>query len=106
MKTDEFRTWLQALPMNPKPMKDCISRCRKVESALSVDLDKEYRKDRGKAVIAALTYTPEDERNHKAAPESFKFKPDANVRFRFTDLRSATNKYFSFCETRSGKKNG
>ncbi len=106
MKTDEFRTWLQSLPMNPKPMKDCISRCRKVEAALSVDLDKEYRKDHGKAVISSLTYTPEDERNHKAAPESFKFKPDANVRFRFTDLRSATKKYFSFCEAKAAKKNG
>jgi hypothetical protein len=106
MKTDEFRAWLQSLPMNPKPMKDCISRCRKVEAALSVDLDKEYRKDRGKAVISALTYTPEDERNHKVAPESFKFKPDANIRFRFTDLRSATKKYFSFCEVKAVKKNG
>lgn len=97
MRDDEFRTWLQSLPMNSKPLKDCVSRCRKVEKALAVDLDKAYKKDGGKSVIKALTYTPSDERNNKPAPEGFNFKPDANIRFRFTDLRSATNKYFTFC---------
>ena len=104
MRTNEFRSWLQSLSMNPNPIKDCISRCRKVEAALSVDLDKEYSKDFGFGVLAALTYTATDERNHKAAPASFNFKPNANIRFRFTDLRSATKKYFSFCESKTDKK--
>lgn len=104
MKTEEFKSWLQSIPMNPLPVKDCISRCRKVEAALSVDLDEEYEKDRGENVIVSLTYTIEDERNHKTVPENFKFKEGSNIRFRFTDLRSATKKYFSFCEKNIIKK--
>ena len=100
MRADEFREWLQSLSMNPKPIKDCISRCRKVESGLSVDLDKEYERDCGEAVIMSLTYTPEDERNHKPAPEGFAFKPGVNVRYRFADLRAAARKYFSFCNAK------
>lgn len=98
MKTNEFRTWLQSLPMNPHPIKDCISRCHMVEKALSVDLDKEYQKDHGKTVTIVLTYTPKDEKENKPAPDGFKFKPEAKLRLRFTDLRSATKKYFLFCE--------
>lgn len=103
MKDNEFRAWLYSIPMNPNPIKDCISRCRKVEKALAVDLDKAYKKDGGKAVIKALTYTPSDEKNNMPIPEGFKFKPDANIRFRFTDLRSATNKYFAFCRAMDDK---
>lgn len=103
MKDDEFRAWLQSISMNPKPLKDCISRCRKVEKALATDLDKAYKKDGGKAVIKALTYTPSDEKSNKPIPEGFNFKPDANIRFRFADLRSATNKYFAFCRTMDDK---
>lgn len=106
MRTDEFRIWLQEFPLNPKPLKDCISRCKKVEKALQIDLDKEYKKDRGVSVLSALKYTPEDEKNHREAPECFNFKPDANVRFRFTDLRSATKKYFAFCEAKTTNKHG
>ena len=76
MRDEEFRIWLQKLPMNKNPMKDCISRCRKVEKALSIDLDKEYEKVTG----------------------NFNFKPDAKIRFRFCDLRVAVKKYFSFCQ--------
>ena len=103
MKADEFKAWLQARTMKPLPVKDCISRCRKVEKALSVDLDEEYEKDCGETVILALTYTVNAERNNKAAPGDFSFKPGANIRYRFTDLRSATKKYFSFCKEKSGK---
>lgn len=98
MRTKEFRSWLQSIPMNTNPIKDCISRCRKVESALAVDLDDEYIKDHGDSVILALKYTAKDEKNHKPVPEGFNFKPNANIRFRFTDLRSAANKYFLFCK--------
>ena len=98
MRDEEFRIWLQKLPMNKNPMKDCISRCRKVEKALSIDLDKEYEKDHGESVITMLTYTMEDERNGKEITGNFNFEPDAKIRFRFCDLRVAVKKYFSFCQ--------
>lgn len=100
MKTSEFKEWL-LLSLNPKPAKDCISRCRKVEAALSVDLDREYEKDRGRSVISRLMYTLGDERMQIAAPDGFGFKPGANPRLRLTDLRSASKKYFKFCEARA-----
>lgn len=97
MRTDEFRSWLQKSGLGPKPLKDCISRCRKVEKALQIDLDEQFESDRGQSVISSLRYSADDERNGIQAPECFGFKEGANIRFRFTDLRSATKKYFSFC---------
>lgn len=55
MRKEDFRQWLDG-KIKKKPISDCISRCTTVEYALKVDLDEEYRKDNGQAVIAKLSY--------------------------------------------------
>ena len=55
MRKEDFRQWLDG-KIKKKPISDCISRCTTVEYALKVDLDEEYRKDNGQAVIARHTH--------------------------------------------------
>lgn len=59
MRKEDFRQWLDG-KIKKKPISDCISRCTTVEYALKVDLDEEYRKDNGQAVIAKLSYNARD----------------------------------------------
>lgn len=96
MRKDEFRTWL-ASRVKKKPASDCISRCAAVEYALNIDLDTEYKKDAGKAVLKKLSYCRRDATAGVKAPTEFSFKEGANVVQRITDLRASVNKYFSFC---------
>ena len=97
MRTSEYRAWLQ-MRISEKGAKDKISRCKKVEMALSTALDAEYKKDKGGSVLAVLQYSTEDEHNNVPAPPEFKFKEGSHIRFRMTDLRSATKDYFKFCQ--------
>ena len=94
MRKDEFRVWLSAR-IKDKPVSDCMSRCKIVESSLQIDLDNEYSNDKGKTLLGKMQYT---------APAGFHFKENANIRFRMTDLRSAVNRYFKFCEESSPLK--
>ncbi len=104
MRKEEFSAWMEG-KIKSKPISDCLSRCRKVEVTLNVDLDEEYKKDKGNELISRLQYSPADERAKKPANPAFGFKEGASIRFRFTDLRSAVNRYFKFCDEMSAKKN-
>lgn len=103
MRKDEFRVWLSAR-IKDKPVSDCMSRCKIVESSLQIDLDNEYSNDKGKTLLGKMQYTAADEKEKKEAPAGFHFKENANIRFRMTDLRSAVNRYFKFCEESSPLK--
>lgn len=96
MRKEEFRTWL-SLTIKKKPASDCLSRCNTVEYALKVNLDDEYKRDGGKAVLEKLSYSRRDASAGIPAPAEFHFKQGANVVQRITDLRSAVNRYFTFC---------
>lgn len=97
MRKDAFKAWL-SVRIKEKPVSDCMSRCKIVETALQIDLDSEYINDKGKNLLEKMQYTIADERAKKEAPAGFHFKENANIRFRMTDLRSAVNRYFKFCE--------
>lgn len=102
MRKDEFKVWLLT-KIHAKPTSDCISRCRTVETALNVDLDVEYLRDRCETVLNKMQYGIKDEKENKEAPTGFHFKEDANIRYRLTDLRSAVRKYVKFCNENMGK---
>ena len=73
MRKEDFRQWLDG-KIKKKPISDCISRCTTVEYALKVDLDEEYRKDNGQAVIAKLSYNARDAKANLPVPQEFNFK--------------------------------
>ena len=97
MRVEEFEKWLKKQTLTKNAIKDCLSRCKRVEKALSIDLDDEYKKDEGESVLTLLTYTPKDARNGKPVPGNFSFKPGTDICFRFRDLKTSTKKYFAFC---------
>ena len=97
MQKENFRNWL-AQKRTPRAVSDCISRCLRVEKALSVDLDDEYAKDGGRRVIESLSYGKREADIGVVFPNRFGFSEGCNQVQRYTDIRSATKKYFSFCE--------
>ena len=98
MRREDYTKWL-AGRLNPKSVKDRISRCKSVEVALGIDLDEEYKKDFGKSVIEHLRYSRADAVANKPFPQEFSFKEGANKIQRLIDLRSAVKNYFIFCDT-------
>ena len=48
MRREDFKEWLSTR-IEKKPISDCMSRCKNVEQALQIDLDKEFSYDKGKA---------------------------------------------------------
>lgn len=98
MRTEDFRKWLQTKAYNKKPISDCISRCRQVERLGQLDLDEEFKKDKGENICSILKYGCADERNQREAPGGFAFNPGITLRFRSNDLRAALKKYIAFCE--------
>lgn len=54
MKKQEYRAWLEGR-MKPASIKDRLSRCARVEEALGVDLDEEYKKMAAKESCLCFT---------------------------------------------------
>lgn len=97
MCKEDFKEW-RSTRIQKKPASDCMSRCKAVETAFQIDLDAEYAYDKGKRILSKMQYTISDEREKKEAPAEFHFRDNANIRYRMADLRSAVNKYFTFCK--------
>lgn len=97
MRKEDFKEWLTP-KMKKKPVSDCVSRCKAVETALQVDLDDEFVFDKGNRLLKKMQYSIADERAGKKTPTEFHFRDNANIRYRLANLRSAVNKYFVFCK--------
>lgn len=97
MRIAEFKEWANG-KVTDKAIKDGVSRCKKIEMSLKIDLDTEYAHDGGQSLLTKLAYSPSDERAGKPAPAGFEFTDTAKIRFRMTDLRSAAKRYFKFCQ--------
>lgn len=96
MRTEDFRRWL-LVRQTRKSVSDSLSRCRRVEKSLQIDLDEEYQKDRGKQLLSRMEYTAADERNNRPAPLGFEFAANLSIISRLRDLRCAVKRYFKFC---------
>lgn len=99
MKEEEFRSWLTG-KMQSRPVSDCISRCRRIEQQLRVDLDAEFEANGGAGIVEALSYSAEDQASGLPAPEGLIFKEGANIRNGMNSLKSAASNYMRF---RSGR---
>ena len=100
MKKQEYSEWLEG-KIKPKSIKDRISRCAHVEEVLGLDLDKEYKKDKGEKVLRLLHYTIHDYRAGKKPPKGFHFKEGTNINLRMIDMRSAVVQYFKYCSSQA-----
>lgn len=96
MRDEAYRNWLQG-KISSRPISDSISRCRRIEESLKINLDNEFLKDGGRSLMALLEYSSEDERLGRPAPTGINFLPGSNVKNGMSSLKSAVKKYFEFC---------
>ena len=98
MRDDAYRNWLQG-KISSRPISDSISRCRRIEESLRLDLDEEFAKDGGRSLVNLLEYSSEDENLNRPAPDGISFSPGSNIKNGMSSLRSAVKKYFEFCRS-------
>ena len=66
MRKEDFKEWLSTR-IEKKPISDCMSRCKAVETAFQIDLDTEYAFDKGKCSwgkCSILLLTKEQKKRH------------------------------------------
>lgn len=101
MRDEQFRTWLEhCTQLQQRPIADVISRCKRIERIPGVNLDDEYLRDGGRALIDLLSYSAEDKRLFKSAPEGLSFSKGADLKSGLSSLRNAASHYFDFCKQR------
>ena len=99
MRDEAFKLWMKNLgTMSTRPIGDAVSRCRRIEKGLKLDLDEEYRKGGGRSVVSALEYTAEDAKINRPVPSGLDFTPGANLKDGMASLKAAAKKYFEFCQ--------
>ena len=81
---------------NKNTIRTYISRCLRVEEALNISLDDEYKFDGGERVIQMLSYSREDERNHVIPTCGIVFSENADIYGGMHSLRASVKQYFEF----------
>ena len=96
MHEQAYKSWLQG-KLSSRPIADSVSRCRRIEENLKLDLDNEYKRDGGQGLIELLEYTTDD-KNHNRPPQcNIYFAPGADLKSGLSSLKNAAKKYFDFC---------
>ena len=106
MREDDFREWLgknyvtkTGKPLQKRPIGDAVSRCKRVEKHEDDDLDQLFKRDNMQDLLDRLTYTRDDQKANNPSRHNIKIKGD--IYSGTSSLRSAVNKYKSFCERRA-----
>jgi len=95
---DAFRSYLGKVLSSERLVRDCISRCRRVEQAEG-SLYSHYSNDRGRALLERLTYSKEDADRGLEPTHSITFKGSKGHQsiYEGTDsLRNAVMHYIEF----------
>ena len=100
MHNKEFKQWLLERRTERSAV-DCVSRCKKVEKALGVDLDGEYSRDKGACVLHDLSYGQKELNQGIAFPTAISFKQGSNYVQRYSDLRCSVKQYFKYLEEKN-----
>ena len=96
MRKNEFKDWLESLgTMGSRAISDSISRCGRVAKRLGVDLDEEYKKDRGTSLFEKLDYTFVI--SNDSIKRMLELEKVKDLKSSLGSLRSAVNKYMEFC---------
>lgn len=91
---EHFQAYLEAKGFPPKAVAERVRAAMRVERHYG-DLDRHYADDRLAGLVAALTYTEEDERLGRPNPSRLTLC--GNVRSTLTGCRTAIELYAFFC---------
>ena len=106
MRYNDFKCWLESSTnLQPRTIADALSRVKRIEHSLRLDLDLEYVKDGGNYVLSILEYAAVDAMVGKKPPLGLEFKPGANIRNGMASLKAAAKQYFNFCHDSNSQKN-
>lgn len=98
MRYNDFKHWLEtSTNLQQRPIADALSRVKRIEQSLRLNLDLEYIKDGGKYVLSILDYSAADVMIGKKPPIGLEFKSGANIRNGMASLKAAAKQYFNFC---------
>lgn len=97
MRDKEYSKWLQSYVTNAVIV-NYIKRCQRIEDNLQIDLDDEFNKDKGKSLLAKLTYTTDDQTHNRPLKCNIFFNAGSDLRAGMGSLKTAVNKYFEFCQ--------
>ncbi|MFD5021084.1 hypothetical protein ACFWMP_19435 [Paenibacillus sp. NPDC058367] len=95
---DAFRSYLDRTISSEKQVRDCISRCRRVEESEG-NLIKHYTNDRGRFLMERLTYSKEDADRELEPKHHITFKGTKgyhSILVGTASLRNAVQHYFYF----------
>lgn len=98
MDKDRFELWLLKKYNNTHVVSDAISRSKRIEEGLNINLDHEYDNDRCKHILEMLEYSKEDEEFNKSTPNGIIIK--GNLYNGMASLRNAIRKYIKFRQSR------
>lgn len=98
-----LRAWLTG-KIEKRPIGDCISRCKRIENGLRINLDDEWKKDNGASVVDLLTYSRDDQNRGAPPPHGIIFQRGADIYNGMASLRSAAVRYFDFCDNNPPSK--
>ncbi len=95
---EEFRAYLGKVLSSERLVRDCISRCRRVEQSEG-NLHDEYIKDCGRSLLNRLSYSKEDAERGLDPEHRVTFKGSKgsqSIREGTASLRNAVQHYFEF----------
>ena len=98
MDKEAFERYLLKKYSNKHVVSNALSRCKRVEKSLDLDLDREYVRDRCGKLIDILGYTKEEEDLGTPLPKGIIIK--GNYFNGMASLRNAVRKYVEYCESR------
>jgi len=96
MKREAYQQWLESQQYAANTITAQMHRANRVEECHG-DLDEHYAKDQMLSLLAALTYSKNDERHNRPNPSKIPF--DGNVRTNIASYRDAIKRYIKFLES-------
>ena len=97
MDERNFRLWMEE-KKNYHTARTYTARCIRVEGEMEIDLDEQYRVDKGSGLMQKLKYSRKESREGKQPQCGIVFDIDVDVYSGMHSLRASVKKYFEYLQ--------
>ena len=97
MDERNFRLWMEE-KKNYHTARTYTARCIRVEGEMEIDLDEQYRVDKGSGLMQKLKYSRKESRGGKQPQCGTVFDIDVDVYSGMHSLRASVKKYFEYLQ--------